>query len=103
MAKRRKFTAEEKLKIVLEGMRDGVAVADVCRRHDIYSNQYYSWKKKALRGAKDGLKAKKKGKSRKAKKKEEELENLRKIVADLKVKNELLQKKTFRSFRRFKG
>ena len=41
MGKQRKFTAEEKLKIVREGMRDGTKISEVCRRHDIYSSQYY--------------------------------------------------------------
>lgn len=92
MGKHRKFTAEKKLRIVLEGMRDGAKISDVCRRHDIYSNQYYNWKEKALRGAKEGLKPRRNGKAKELKRKDEKMESLRKIVADLMVENELLKK-----------
>jgi len=92
MGKQRKFTAEEKLKIVREGMRDGTKISEVCRRHDIYSSQYYDWKEKATLGAKEGLKPKRNGKSKKLKRKDEKLNQLKEIVADLKVENELLKK-----------
>ena len=92
MSKRRSFSAEEKLKIVREGMRDGTKVSEVCRRHDIYSSQYYDWKEKATLGAKEGLKPKKNGKSKELKRKDEKLNKLKEIVADLKVENETLKK-----------
>ena len=49
--KRRKWTAQEKLRIVLAGMQPGVEVADLCRREGINPTQYYGWKKQVLSSA----------------------------------------------------
>ena len=40
---RRKFSAEEKVRIVLEGLRGEQSVSDLCRREGIASNLYYRW------------------------------------------------------------
>ena len=42
---RRKYSAEEKIRIVLEGMRGEHSVAELCRREGIAQSQYYSWSK----------------------------------------------------------
>lgn len=49
--KRRKWTAQEKLRIVLAAMQPGVEVADLCRREGINPTQYYGWKKQVLSSA----------------------------------------------------
>ena len=49
--KRRRWKAEEKLRIVLAGMETGVEVSDLCRRERINPTLYYGWKKKLLSGA----------------------------------------------------
>lgn len=59
MGKRRSFSAEEKLKIVMESLKEGNKISKVCRRHDIHSSQIYDWKEKAMLCAKEGLKPKK--------------------------------------------
>lgn len=46
-----RFSPREKLEIVLEGLRDGDQVAEVCRRRGVSTAQYYTWKKKVLEGA----------------------------------------------------
>ena len=43
---RRKFSAEEKIRIVLEGLRGEVTIAALCRREGISPNLYYNWKSK---------------------------------------------------------
>ena len=50
VAARRKYTPEEKVRIVLEGFRREVAVKDLCRRHNISSSLLYYWKKQYSRG-----------------------------------------------------
>ena len=40
---RRKFTPEEKIRIVLEGFRHEVPIRDLCRREGIRPNVYYAW------------------------------------------------------------
>jgi transposase len=49
--KRRKWTAAEKLRIVLAGMQPGVEVSELCRREGINPTQYYGWKKQLLASA----------------------------------------------------
>src|SRR6516225_7659027 len=44
--KRRRWTAAEKLRIVLAGMQPGVEVSELCRREGINPTLYYGWKKK---------------------------------------------------------
>ena len=49
--KRRKWTAAEKLRIVLTCMQLGVEVSEVCRREGINPTQFYSWRKKLMGSA----------------------------------------------------
>ena len=53
---RRKFSADEKIRIVLEGLRGEVSIADLCRRESIHPNQYYTWSKEFLEAGKQRLK-----------------------------------------------
>ena len=46
----RKFTAQQKLEIVLAGLRSDRSVKDVCREHEIAETLYYSWRDKLLEG-----------------------------------------------------
>ena len=43
-------TAEQKLEIVLEGLKSG-NIAETCRRYEVAPNLYYRWKNEALQGA----------------------------------------------------
>ena len=49
--KRRKWRAEEKLRIVLAGLAAGVEIADLCRREGINPTMYYGWRKQLLASA----------------------------------------------------
>ena len=51
----RKFTHEEKIRIVLEGLRGKVPVSDLCRREGIAPTMYYRWSKAFLEAGKNGL------------------------------------------------
>lgn len=62
--KKRKFTPQEKLEIVLEGMRGDILVAEICRRYGIYHSDYYRWREKVMDGAIAGLKENGKKKKR---------------------------------------
>lgn len=44
-ATRRRYSAEEKIRIVLEGLRDEDSIAQLCRREGINTNVYYRWSK----------------------------------------------------------
>jgi transposase len=45
---RRKFSAEEKIRIVLEGLRGEYSIAELCRREGIAQGLYYTWSKEFL-------------------------------------------------------
>ena len=52
---RRKYTSEEKIRIVLEGLKGEVSISELCRREGIVSNLYYSWSKDFLEAGKKRL------------------------------------------------
>jgi transposase len=52
---RRKFSPEEKIRIVLEGLRGEQSVSELCRREGIASNLYYRWSKDFLEAGKKQL------------------------------------------------
>jgi len=52
---RRKFSAEEKIRIVLEGLRGEESIASLCRREGIAANLYYRWSKEFLEAGKKCL------------------------------------------------
>ncbi len=54
-ATRRKYTPEEKIRIVLEGFRREATVNDLCRREGINSANYYSWTKEFMEAGKERL------------------------------------------------
>ena len=54
-ATRRKYTAEEKIHIVLEGFRREVTVNELCRREGINPNNFYSWTKEFMEAGKQRL------------------------------------------------
>jgi len=47
-ATRRQFSAEEKIRIVLDGLRGEESIAEPCRREGIVQNLYYRWSKDFL-------------------------------------------------------
>jgi transposase len=47
-ATRRKYSAEEKIRIVIEGLRGEDSIAELCRREGINTNVYYRWSKEFM-------------------------------------------------------
>ena len=54
-ATRRKYTPEEKIRIVLEGFRREVTVNDLCRREGIKPHSYYLWTKEFMEAGRERL------------------------------------------------
>src|SRR6476661_5978111 len=54
-ATRRQFSSEEKIRIVLEGLRGEDSIAELCRREGIASSMYYGWSKEFLEAGKRRL------------------------------------------------
>ena len=60
-ATRRQFSAEEKIRIVLTGLRGEDSIAELCRREGIVQNLYYRWSKEFLEGARNAWPATRRG------------------------------------------
>ena len=54
-ATRRRYTPEEKIRVVLEGFRREVTVNDLCRREGIKPHSYYAWTKEFMEARKERL------------------------------------------------
>jgi len=52
---RRRFSAEEKIRIVIEGIRGEDSISELCRREGIAANLYYRWSKDFLEAGKQRL------------------------------------------------
>lgn len=89
---KRKWSAAEKLRIVLEGMNPSVSVSDLCRREGISANLYYLWKKQLLSSAPKILDAKAGRPSAVEEKKEAELQRLKDVVVEITTENLELKK-----------
>jgi transposase len=53
---RRRFSAEDKIRIILEGLLKEIPITDLCRREGISTAIYYSWTKQFMEGGKDRIK-----------------------------------------------
>ena len=53
---RRKFTSEDKIRVVLEGFRKEISVSELCRRESLPSTIYYRWMKDFMEAGKSRLK-----------------------------------------------
>ena len=83
-ATRRKFRAEDKIRIVLEGLRGEISVSQLCRRESISPALYYQWSKAFLEAGKNGLTVDTKRDATKAEvqRLKEENESLKKALAE---------------------
>jgi len=93
---RRQYSAEDKIRIVLEGLKGEVSITELCRREGIVSNLYYRWSKDFLEAGKKRLAG---DTSREATSSEvsdlrSENDQLKHLVAELSLNNRLLKKST---------
>ena len=93
-ATRRRFSAEEKIRVVLEGLRGEDSIAEVCRREGIATSMYYGWSKEFLDAGKRRLAgdAARAATSDEVKHLRSEAGALKEAVADLTLENRLLKK-----------
>ena len=91
---RRKFSGEEKIRIVLEGLRGEESIAELCRREGISANLYYTWSKEFLEAGKRRLQGdtKRQATSPEVADLRQENGQLKELVADLSLRNALLKK-----------
>src|SRR3712207_3272206 len=93
-ATRRQFSAEEKIRIVLTGLRGEDSIAELCRREGISQNLYYRWSKEFLEAGKKLLAGDtaREATSDDVKGLRREAAALKEVVADLTLENRLLKK-----------
>jgi transposase len=91
---RRKFTAEEKIRIVLEGFRRDTPIRDLCRREGIRPSTYYAWLKDFMEAGKDRLTRDMTRDATKGEVEELKRENarLKQVVAELSLQVHVLKK-----------
>jgi len=89
---RKKYSAEEKVRIVLEGLRGESKIAELCRREGIHQNMYYKWSKEFMEAGKQRLvgDAKREAASHEVEEMRSENEQLKAWVAELTLKNRVL-------------
>jgi transposase len=93
-AARRQFSAEEKIRIVLQGLRGEDSIAELCRRERISQNLYYRWSKEFLEAGKKRLAGDtaREATSEEVRTLRREAGALKEVVADLTLENRLLKK-----------
>lgn len=91
---RRKFSAEEKIRIVIEGLRGEESIAEICRKESIHANQYYKWSKDFMEAAKKRMMGdtQREANTDEVKALRDENDELKKLVAELSLKNKVLKK-----------
>ena len=91
---RRRFSSEEKIRIVVEGLRGEDSIAELCRREGIAQSQYYSWSKEFLEAGKKRLAGDtaRAATSAEVKRLRHESRDLKAIVAEQAVEIRLLKK-----------
>jgi len=91
---RRKITAEEKIRIVLEGLKGEESIVEICRREGIAPSMYYKWSKGFLEAGKRQLNGdtKREATSDDVAQLRQENEQLKQLVAELSLSNRILKK-----------
>lgn len=91
---RKQYSSEDKIRIVLEGLRGEDTIAALCRREGINESLYYKWSKEFLEAGKARLtgNTKRQASTAEVKVLRTENEQLKQLVAELALKNRVLKK-----------
>jgi len=91
---RKHYSAEEKIRIVLEGLRGEESIAELCRKEGINQNLYYRWSKEFLEAGKKRLSGDtvREATTSEVKDLRQETVSLKEVVAELLMENRLLKK-----------
>ncbi len=91
---RTRYNAEEKIRIVLEGLKGEASIAELCRREGINPNVFYKWSKDFLEAGKKRLQGdtEREATSSEVVSLRKENEQLKALVAEVSLKNRVLKK-----------
>ena len=91
--KRRRWTAAEKLRIVLAGLDGTIEISELCRREGINPTQYYGWKKQLLKSAEQGVRERRGPQHQRPRRRlEAELTRTKNVIAEITAENLDLKK-----------
>jgi transposase len=90
--KRRRWTAAEKMRIVMAGIQKDVDIAELCRREGINPTQYYGWKKQLLSSSARVFDDKREKPSSEEARKDARIQRLERVVAEITAENLDLKK-----------
>lgn len=90
----RTYSPEEKIRIVIEGLRGEDSIANLCRKYGINDSIYYKWSKDFLEAGKKRLSGdtERNANASEVQNLKKENDNLKKALADLYLHNDLLKK-----------
>ena len=93
-APRKRYSAEEKIRVVLDGLRGEDSIAELCRREGIAQGLYYSWSKEFLEAGKKRLAGDtaREASTGEVKVLRREARDLKEVVAELTLENRMLKK-----------
>ena len=96
---RRKYSAEDKIRIVIEGLKGEESISELCRKEGIAASQFYKWSKEFMEAGKQRLLGDTKREASSSEVKDLRVENdhLKHLVADLSLKNKVLKKSIYGS------
>ncbi len=96
-ATRRRFSSEDKIRILMEGVRGEIAVAELCRREGIHPTVYYKWLKDFMEAGKARMRgdALREANRDEVQELRQENERLKQLVADLSLANMVLKKSQY--------
>lgn len=90
MPRKSKLTPEEKLMLVLEGLKGSTSISDLCRQYGITTAYYYKLRDKFLESGKRGLEGNKE--SEEIRKLKKQLKDQKEIIGELTIEKEILKK-----------
>ena len=90
----RRFSPEDKIRIVLQGLRGEDSIAELCRREGLHQNQYYRWSKEFLEAGRKRLAGdiEREATSDEVKTLREQAVQLKEALAEAMLENRLLKK-----------
>ncbi len=91
---RRKFSAEFKLKVILEALQERSSITELSQKYDLHGNQISKWKKEFLEKAVTVMSSK--SDREKEKDQDKELEKLYAKIGQLQIENDFLKKRLFK-------
>ena len=91
---KRRFTAQEKLQLIIESLKGDVNASELCRKCDIWPTELNRFKKRALEGALEALNSHRSKKDREKEALKSKIDRLKEVITSQASEIDLLKKKT---------